>query len=112
MSHHYPARHDCPTCDAIADFRVALIGLRIDDDGLHPDSDLGKLDRIAETSFAVIANTADAANPRDLYAHRLAVMTQRLIRLMFHHGPQADALREWLIARAELLHMDAISGHA
>ena len=97
----------CNTCRTVNRLRAALTRLRVDDDGLTRDNDIRHLDHIAELTYAVLEATADADTPRDLLANRLARLTQRVISTLFRGEDGRTVVREFLLARAELIELDA-----
>lgn len=97
---------DCPHCTVLNAFQGSIIGLHLDDDGLT-DNPLDSLDRITGLSFAVLTITHDAATPRDLLANRLARLTQHLIRARLMGGDGTQIVRDYLMARAELIELQA-----
>jgi hypothetical protein len=90
-----------------AQFRASLIGLHLDRDGLTRQNNLERLNLIARLSGEVLDLTADADTPEDLLLHRLAHCAQRVVTTVLQSDP--DAVRAFLIARAELLEADANS---
>ena len=89
---------------AIAQFRVALIGLDLDDEGLTRRNGLQRLELVARLSYEAIAATADATTPYELLVNRLARCTQRLLMTVFNADPKA--VQDFMFARAELLELD------
>lgn len=88
------------TTPCIAQFRAALIGLNLDDDGLTRNA-LHRLELVAALSYEVISATRNAATPYELLVNRLASSTQQLLTTVFE--ADAKAVREFMSARAELL---------
>lgn len=91
--------------NVIADFQASFNGLVLDTEGLAPrENPLPKLERIAELALAVIAITKSPVTPEDMLAHRLAVLTKKLLTTaLFHGSPQL--VKSWMLARAELLEL-------
>lgn len=108
MADLYPAvrMSDCPHCTVLYAFRGSIIGLHLDDNGLT-DNRLDTLDRIAGLTYAVLTITRDAATPHDLLANRLARLTQQLIRARLMGGDGRQIVRDYLMARAELIELQA-----
>lgn len=88
-------------------FRVALCGLDLDAEGLTRHNTLKRLDLIAALTYEVIALTREATTPQDLLLNRLARCTQRLLTTSLEADPAA--VKSYLIARGELLEMEANS---
>lgn len=85
-------------------FRYSLTRLHIDDDGLTPDNTLPELNAVAYFAMRTKAITAAGDSPEELLLHRLAELTgDLLVTPWLGDGPAA--VREWLIARGELLEL-------
>jgi len=87
-----------------AHFRASLIGLQLDRDGLTRHNDVQRLTLIARLSGEVLDLTADADTVEDLLLHRLAHCAQRVITTV--QQSDRDAVKSFLLARAELLEDD------
>lgn len=97
--------NQCDACEILDAFEQLLVGLDVDDHGLTRDNDLQHLNAIAGFSYAVIDVTTDAANPREMLTNRLARITQELLTTLFRGCDGDRIVREYLLARAELLEL-------
>jgi hypothetical protein len=92
--------------DIIGIFLHGLTRLQVDDDGLVPDAndpdDLHTIGTLAVLTYR-IASRGDT--PRDLALSRLAVTTGGLIASQWLGGGES-IVREWSLARVELLELD------
>lgn len=100
----------CTKRQTLIDFRAALCRLRLDDDGISPSNDSYRIGKVAQLAAEVITATTDPAEPQDLLARRLALLAQRLIRLHLHRARGPRAVRDFMLARAELIELDALAG--
>ena len=97
---------DCQHCTVIDAFQGSIVGLHLDDDGIT-DNPPDTLEHVAGMTYAVLGLTQDAATPRDLLANRLAYLTQQLIRARLTRSDGREAVRDYLLARAELIELQA-----
>ena len=97
---------DCDHCTVLDTFQSSIVGLHLDDDGLT-DNPTDTLEHVAGMTYAVLGLTHDAATPRDLLANRLAHQTQQLIKARFMGGDGMQLVRDYLLARAELIELQA-----
>jgi hypothetical protein len=88
--------------ETIQVFIQMLSGLRVDKFGLKPDNHLGYLNPLAKMCFQVENITAAADTPEHLLVHRVAKLTGDLITTVKLAGGET-IVREWFMARAELL---------
>ncbi|MDT5354455.1 MAG: hypothetical protein QOJ56_2987 [Mycobacterium sp.] len=84
-------------------FIYSLILLHVDDTGLTADNGLSDINAIAYACRQVKAITAAGDTPEQLALHRLAVLTENVI--VTYVFPDRQVVRDWLIARAELLEL-------
>lgn len=95
------------TSATIHALQASFNGLVLDSEGLSPrDNPLPKLNKIAELAVAVIELTKSPINAEDVLAHRLAVLTKEMLATTWNHG-SPDLVRSWMLARAELLELQA-----
>jgi hypothetical protein len=87
---------------AIDEFLSAIRRLRVDEKGIAPDYGFAELNPIAKQCFAVEDITAAGNTPEEILLHRVARLTGDLITTVIL-GEGESIVREWLIARAELL---------
>jgi hypothetical protein len=95
----------CDTCEILDAFEQSLVSLDVDERGLTRNNDLADLNAGAALSYAVIDVTADAANPREMLTHRLAHIAQELLTTLFKGSDGDRIVRQYLLARAELLEL-------
>jgi len=95
----------CDTCEILDAFEQSLVSLDVDERGLTRNNDLADLNAVAALSYAVIDVTADAANPREMLTHRLAHIAQELLTTLFKGSDGNRIVRQYLLARAELLEL-------
>lgn len=84
-------------------FVHALRLLHVDDDGLTDDNDTDDLNVITQVCPEVKAMTAAGDSPYSLALHRVATLTERV--LLTWGRPDRQAVKDWLIARGELLEL-------
>jgi hypothetical protein len=97
--------NQCDACEIVDAFEQSLVGLDVDERGLTRENDLQHLNAVAALSYAVIDVTTDAANPREMLTHRLAHIAQELLTTLFKGCDGDRIVREYLLARAELLEL-------
>ncbi len=88
----------------VDEFVAELSRLRADENGLAPDYGFAELNPIAKLCYEVENLTTDADTPEELLLHRVAILTGDLIAAVILGGGRT-IVREWLIARAELLRL-------
>jgi hypothetical protein len=84
-------------------FIYSLSLLHVDDTGLTADNLLADMNAIAYACRQVKAITAAGDTPEQLALHRLACLTEDV--LVTYIFPDRQVVRDWLIARAELLEL-------
>lgn len=82
-------------------FTSVLRLLDVDDAGLTDKNDFDDLQAIAQVSAEVKEFTSAGDTPEELMLHRVATLTEKV--LMTWGNPEPATVKEWLIARAELL---------
>ena len=81
--------------------------LNIDDNGLTDDNRLDDLEAVAKLCLKVKAITAGGDTPEQLCLHRLATLTEDV--LVTWVIPCRQAVKQWLIGRAELVELTLAS---
>jgi hypothetical protein len=84
-------------------FVLSLRLLDVDDDGLTDDVDFNDVKAIAGVCSEVRQITAGYTSPYEILLHRVADLTERVCYTWAH--PDPATVKEWLIARGELLEL-------
>jgi hypothetical protein len=82
-------------------FTKSLTLLHVDDNGLTDETELDDIKAIAQICPQIRDITAAGETPEDLALHRLATLTERVC--LTWGVANRQAVKEWSIARAELL---------
>jgi len=77
--------------------------LHVDDDGLTDENEQDDLEAIAQIIPEIKQLTAAGDTPEQMAIHWLAICTERL--LLTWARPDRQAVRDWLVARSELLEL-------
>ncbi len=92
--------------DVFAAFRAALMRLRVDAGGLTRDNPLRHLDAVADLSIRVRELAAAADTPEQMLMYRLACLAQELRTTLFAAPDRERIVRDFMLARAEVLALD------
>ena len=89
-------------------FVRSLSLINVDDDGLTDANDFTDLEALSQVCPEIKLMTAAGNTPYSLGLHRVATLTERI--LLTWARPDQRAIKEWLLARGELLEMSTGSG--